>query len=303
MDVPYDVTYPTDIDRYTVHYETLNYVTKYFVDSPGHVDKISPGLNFMFARDPYARVWSAYLDKFYLPDFWYIGRYVAVEIRETVSEMARTCGNDVTFEELIRYIYNHRSDIKLNEHFNTVNFICNPCKLKPDIVGKVETFNSDSDLVLANTGLLGEVPEDPNSERVSEEIKMLIEYNLDIADMVHVSKEIPDTCLDNLLISKRLWKVFQLNGYLGEDIRFPEERFKDVQSRNDYKNSLKEEILKYRHLASKDTLQQWKNQRSISMQAAYNSLPQKVLEHFQEVYSIDFELFQYEKQPSWLVGK
>lgn len=298
-DVPYDVQYPTDIDRYTVHFIPVKKIVKYSLNSPGDPDKIKPGVNFMFSRDPYARLWSAYLDKFFLPDFWYFGRNVVQEVRQPVSEKSKVCGHDVTFEEFLRYVYLHRDDIALNEHYATVTFNCNPCKHKYDIIGKAETFKSDTDLVLANVGLLGKIEEDPNLDRVGDEISMLTDYNFDVPDALK-KYSIPDYCLNNFDISHKLWKVFQYNGYIGENIPFPAHEMTVLNSRDEYKSKLKELIMDQRKLADKATLYSWKAQRTRTMQNAYNSLPDKVLKQFKEFYSIDFELFQYEKHPSWL---
>ena len=55
---------------------------------------------FMFTRDPYTRQWSAYLDKFFLPDFWSAyGKTASMMFRKRPS-----CGDDVSFEEYLRYI-------------------------------------------------------------------------------------------------------------------------------------------------------------------------------------------------------
>lgn len=299
-DVTVDVKYPTDIDRYSVHYQPVANIVTYFIDTPGHVDKIKPGINFMFARDPYTRIWSAYLDKFYLPDFWYYAPSVIKTVRKSVSQKSETCGHDVTFEEFLRYIYIQRADPKLNEHFTTVTFNCNPCKLQYDILGKVETFKNDTNLVLANAGLLGEIEEDPNLDRDSDEINMLTDYNFHIQDKLMAIHEMPEFCFDNVDISYKLWKVFQYNGYIGEDIPFPRNELSHLSSKEEFKSRLKEIIMGYRKSADKDTLRAWTSQRQRTIQSVYNSLPEDVLNNFQAFYSIDFELFQYDKNPSWL---
>ena len=299
-DVSYEVKYPTDIDRFTVHFEPTKHVLKYQIDQPGHIKKIQNGINFMFSRDPFSRLWSAYLDKFFLPDFWFIGRIVIKELRLHISKTSRECGNDVTFEEVIRFIHNHRDDVRLNEHFTTVTYNCNPCKHQYDVIGKAETFNGDTDLVLANVGLLGEIAEDPDLDRVLEEINMLIDYNLDIQDNLVSRDGLPESCFDNLELSKKLWRVFQINGYIGEEIVFPTDILNDLNTRDDFRTKLKQLIADHRKGANKMELQSWKLQRTKLMQSAFNSLPDYVLRDFQNFYSIDFELFQYERHPSWL---
>ncbi|XP_076472391.1 uncharacterized protein LOC143301861 [Babylonia areolata] len=62
---------------------------------------------FTFVREPYARLWSAYVDKLLTPNvlFWRsTGRYIVGKFRKNPSEKSRRCGHDVTFPEFIRYV-------------------------------------------------------------------------------------------------------------------------------------------------------------------------------------------------------
>ncbi|XP_059140526.1 carbohydrate sulfotransferase 12-like [Physella acuta] len=63
-----NITSPFEIQRRKVHYGPLLPIGN------KNWDNLKPELpttakKFMFTRDPYARLWSVYLDKFYLPDF------------------------------------------------------------------------------------------------------------------------------------------------------------------------------------------------------------------------------------------
>ena len=47
-------------------------------------------LRFMVTRDPFARLWSAYVDKFILPDFWgHTGIYVVRRFRKNPMAVAK----------------------------------------------------------------------------------------------------------------------------------------------------------------------------------------------------------------------
>ena len=47
-------------------------------------------LRFMVTRDPFARLWSAYVDKFILPDFWgHTGIYVVRRFRKNPTAVAK----------------------------------------------------------------------------------------------------------------------------------------------------------------------------------------------------------------------
>ncbi|KAH9498607.1 hypothetical protein Btru_007775 [Bulinus truncatus] len=58
-----------DIPRMITHniiYEKLTPVNLQIQSLP----ELSKKIRFMFVRDPYSRLWSAWIDKFLLPDFW-----------------------------------------------------------------------------------------------------------------------------------------------------------------------------------------------------------------------------------------
>ena len=47
-------------------------------------------LRFLVTRDPFARLWSAYVDKFLLPDFWgHFGLSVVRRFRKAPTELAK----------------------------------------------------------------------------------------------------------------------------------------------------------------------------------------------------------------------
>ncbi|XP_052788584.1 uncharacterized protein LOC128223345 [Mya arenaria] len=212
------------------------------------------------------------------------------------------CGNDVTFAELLEYIVNNRhftdSERRVNEHFQPTVFSCNPCKYPFDIIGKAETFAKDEGLILASARLLGEVSEGKQSDRILTEVNSLVDYNLDFKDWLGI--DMPDECFSFIDVSRRLWKVFQLNGYIGDEVHFPEKQFEHLKDKASYKNELKFIIFELRKKAGMEMLNKWKQQKQRSMHEAYKTLPASLLEKFTTMFSYDFDLFQYERHPNWL---
>ncbi|WAR09593.1 hypothetical protein MAR_034669, partial [Mya arenaria] len=180
---------------------------------------IEPALKFMFSRDPYTRLWSAYLDKFVLPDFWHTARNAIPVVRQNVTKSALKCGHDLTFEEFLRYNYDHR--------------------------GAAETFDEDTNLVLASARTLGVIPHNPKESRLQREITDLVDYNHDIVLRTHLHGNISVDC----------------------------------------------------EISHDEKLDDWKKQRTKSMRNAFRSLPKRIMKQFQEMYDVDFDLFQYEKYP------
>ncbi|XP_052788582.1 carbohydrate sulfotransferase 11-like [Mya arenaria] len=298
------VNAPSDIDRISVHYDKLSSVVRVDLRNPGDENNIVPALKFMYTRDPYERIWSAYLDKYFLPDFWHRAKGVAKALRPNVTSTSLKCGNDVTFAELLEYIVNNRhftdSERRVNEHFQPTVFSCNPCKYPFDIIGKAETFAKDEGLILASAWLLGKVSERKHSDRVLTEVNSLVDYNLDIKDKLNVYNNMADECFSFIDVSRRLWKVFQFNGYIGDEVHFPDKKFDGLQDKDAYKKKLKEIIFELRKKAETDTLNKWKLQRKNSVQEAFRTLPATLIANFTTMFSYDFELYQYEKHPDWL---
>lgn len=56
---------PSDIDRTFVHYAGLTSILQSNARKRRTRKRMSTGKSFMFARNPYSRIWSAYIDKFF----------------------------------------------------------------------------------------------------------------------------------------------------------------------------------------------------------------------------------------------
>ena len=57
---------------------------------------------FMFSRDLYARLLSAYIDKIFLPDFWRtLSPIILSALRSRAKNQEKQCGNNVSFYELM----------------------------------------------------------------------------------------------------------------------------------------------------------------------------------------------------------
>ncbi|XP_013383507.1 carbohydrate sulfotransferase 11-like [Lingula anatina] len=113
---------------------------------------------FMFVREPLERLVSAYRNKFTLPYSQYFqkvfGRKIVYLYRKNATKDSLKKGNDVTFEEFIRYLTDaKKSSEQLNEHWRPFYRLCHPCVIQYDIIGKYETLADDADYILRMVGL------------------------------------------------------------------------------------------------------------------------------------------------------
>ncbi|WAQ99210.1 CHSTB-like protein [Mya arenaria] len=168
---------------------------------------MAEGQSFMFTREPYSRLWSAYIDKFLLPDFWRTDAHA----------------------EFLQYIVASYPR-NLNEHWQPVYKICDPCLVAYDVIGKQGTLANDSHYILQKFGLGYLIPTSGSkSLRATNEMTMLVKYNFDLEHAIHKG------CFDKEYVAMRLWKAFQYNGYIHRSIDIP---FKKMKSSNIFWNML-----------------------------------------------------------------
>ncbi|XP_056451520.1 carbohydrate sulfotransferase 11-like [Gadus chalcogrammus] len=120
-------------------------------------------LKFVFVREPFERLVSAYRNKFtrsYNEAFHKrYGTKIIRRHRPGARPGAVEAGADVSFREFIQYLVDPRTQREepLNEHWERVHSLCHPCLIHYDVVGKYETLEPDSQAVLALAGVQGSV--------------------------------------------------------------------------------------------------------------------------------------------------
>ncbi|CAB1336786.1 unnamed protein product, partial [Coregonus sp. 'balchen'] len=120
-------------------------------------------LKFIFVREPFERLVSAYRNKFtrsYNTAFHKrYGTKIIRRHRPHPQPEALEQGNDVTFQEFVYYLVDPRTQREepFNEHWERIHSLCHPCLIHYDVVGKYETLEQDSRSVLRLAGADGEV--------------------------------------------------------------------------------------------------------------------------------------------------
>ncbi|XP_042535733.1 carbohydrate sulfotransferase 13 [Dipodomys spectabilis] len=115
-------------------------------------------LAFLFVREPFERLASAYRNKFARPySEAFRRRYgtrIVRRLRPRAHPEALARGHDVRFAEFLAYLLDPRTrrDEPFNEHWERAHALCHPCRLRYDVVGRFETLAQDADFLL---GLLG----------------------------------------------------------------------------------------------------------------------------------------------------
>jgi hypothetical protein len=125
------------------------------------------------------------------------------------------------------------------------------------------------------------------STTLQTEMRSLIYFNL-----IDLKLKIKRECVNRIDIACRLWKVFQLNGYLPECPRFQLQMARDDYSVRELSNlSISVYII---HLMLTSGI---KTHKLMAMHSAYRDVPVKLLLQVRDVYTIDFKPVNYEPEP------
>ncbi|XDV14685.1 hypothetical protein PO909_014898 [Leuciscus waleckii] len=105
---------------------------------------------FLFVRDPFVRLISAFRNKFALPNEEFYKKYAS-----TMLQQAFAAGIRLSFTHFIQYLLDPQTEkVKpFNEHWQQMYRLCHPCQIDYDFVGKLETLDEDTEHLLRILGL------------------------------------------------------------------------------------------------------------------------------------------------------
>ncbi|XP_076455143.1 carbohydrate sulfotransferase 11-like [Babylonia areolata] len=289
---------PFDISRTLAHDSSRRRMKMHRLQRAGdrHVVLGEDSTRFMFTRDPYSRVWSAFLDKLLLPDYWGSVGKMIVARRSNSSASSLSCGNDVTFEEFLEFIVDQserRGSGSLDGHWRPIQYVCDPCQFKPFFIGKQETFMKDARAILEHFGLQNLLDGYDVITYRRDEVVILTDYNFE-----HLHSLSARNCTTPLQLAQRLWAAFKLNGLLPPSSNSSVLQGLHVINRDTFKR------LVYREQETHwEELQLASVHRRAAMSEHYRALPLALRERFVSVYQKDFEYFGYEKRPGDIFGR
>ncbi|XP_054336777.1 carbohydrate sulfotransferase 13 [Pongo pygmaeus] len=130
--------------------------------SPAEINRrLRAYLAFLFVREPFERLASAYRNKLARPYSAAFqrrfGARIVQRLRPRALPDARARGHDVRFAEFLAYLLDPRTrrEEPFNEHWERAHALCHPCRLRYDVVGKFETLAEDAAFVLELAGAPG----------------------------------------------------------------------------------------------------------------------------------------------------
>ncbi|XP_054574233.1 carbohydrate sulfotransferase 12 [Eptesicus fuscus] len=118
---------------------------------------------FLFVRDPFVRLISAFRSKFELENEEFYRRFAVPMLRAYANRTsppasvreAFGAGLRVSFANFIQYLLDPRTErlAPFNEHWRQVHRLCHPCQIEYDFVGKLETLDRDAAQLLRLLGV------------------------------------------------------------------------------------------------------------------------------------------------------
>ncbi|XP_020041938.1 carbohydrate sulfotransferase 13 [Castor canadensis] len=153
--------------------------------SPAEINRrLRDYLAFLFVREPFERLASAYRNKFARPySEAFQRRYgtrIVRRLRPRAHPDALARGHDVRFAEFLAYLLDPRTrrDEPFNEHWERAHALCHPCRLRYDVVGKFETLADDAAFLLGLVGAPGlrfPAPPRPKADPAREQAALLFQ--------------------------------------------------------------------------------------------------------------------------------
>ncbi|XP_067660189.1 carbohydrate sulfotransferase 11-like [Haliotis asinina] len=278
---------------FSINGNAIHYVTEMRRRFP-RAEDLSPYKTFMFVRDPYQRLFSAFVDRLYIPSYekGSFAQRTIDRVRTRAHTESSKCGSTVTFTDAVLFtILSYHMPHVSEWHFSPQRHFCRPCDINYDAIGKMETFTRDVRYILRKFGMK-DVPVD--SKEMSSESDVSI-----MMDVSNASYTIRHTlCMSSIGVFRRLWETFQIRGFLGRHHPFPF-RKGDSLSLEEF-----QALLRSTYRSDESWIASGRHQqRRLAMIEAYRTVPIEYLHRLKEIFRHDCELFGYDPEPPELFNR
>lgn len=252
---------------------------------------------FMFVRDPYARILSAYVDKLFAPNptFWRGHCSRLISIFRPLGVPRSKCGSDLKFEEYIRaIIHAHKRPFDIGStdcHDSSFIGSCHPCEVKYNFIGKMENFTADSHYIYQklnlNTALnvlKAKGKQLADDDALYDTVTSPFNWKKDIV-----------TCIPWIEALKRIWRKLQIRGVIGKQ-QFPlTSEQADKITRDQFLNLIAE-------TQKMTSYSERKKQRNEALIEIYSQVNINYLQQLRTSYKNDFEFFEFDDSPQEIFG-
>ncbi|XP_071804741.1 carbohydrate sulfotransferase 11-like [Asterias amurensis] len=119
---------------------------------------------FMYTRQPFLRILSAYRNKFAdikvyrnEPYFQGIAKRIMKRYRQDATARELKTGENMTWYEWTSYLTNPTEKANFDDHWQEIYKMCSPCKVNYDYLGRLETIGDDAKYMLTALNLQDKV--------------------------------------------------------------------------------------------------------------------------------------------------
>ena len=261
---------------------------------------MADALSFMFVREPYGRIFSAYNNKIFNPNLMYwraVGRHAVKVVRENPSKESSEYGHDVTFTELIEYIlYLFENGKNIDRHFAPMSRKCDPCQMRFDYIGKMESFADDVKFIIAKV-----------KEKYKDVDVQFGEFDKETAldstqghtgFLFGVLRATQGITYPTHNFFLRTWRDLQIRGFLSKHIDMPLTSDETVNiTREEFFDVIKQALMQPMNQT------EVKKQRKEALVQAYRSIPLEDMLRLAKYVERDCLLFGYDPRPAMLFDR
>ncbi|XP_041357743.1 carbohydrate sulfotransferase 10-like [Gigantopelta aegis] len=251
-------------------------------------------LKVMFVREPYRRLFSAYVDKLVQPHGYYwnrTGKHITYHSKKR-NKRNMACGHNVSFEDVVNYVVHAETTLRHRDiHFAPMHHQCNICSVDYQMIGKMETFRYDTVFFLNSIKAIdaGIAMDNWTEEHDANYIKQKCIFAFKV-------KNSTKQCLSFYELLKRQWRAFQIVGLISKDFHFP---FTDGSVNNITLEEYTSVIISVHNRSGSSA----KANQNEAFKQAYTSLSRGALENLRDVLFLDFQLFGYNPEPDELFSQ
>ena len=227
----------------------------------------------------------------------YVRNFTRFQTKTVSVKVVPICANLATFEDFLRFIISEAKARKpLEPHWAPITHLCRPCRFNTYKIVKQESFAADVEHSLKSFGIelsdFKDLKASLTERRAELSIPGIVGVLMDRAAAPEIQK-----CITQKEIAERIWKSFQIQGFISDKIAIPKRELPDniIQLKFKLISSALDAVKR-----SEFTREQQKAQRRKHLLEAYSSVSADVIRDIQSIYQLDFNLFDYSHIPPHL---
>ncbi|XP_060574739.1 putative uncharacterized protein DDB_G0289263 [Ruditapes philippinarum] len=279
--------FPFDVPEEFVHVEVKR-------DFSTKASSVLPNttFSFLFVRNPFSRMLSAFIDKIVAPNPYYWREFGNTAIKRYRQRASGSYldGHSITFSEFVKLVIDMEStNMYSDPHAKSIDSSCNPCLLNYSFIGRMETFKDDALYILKTLNAKQDIVKSIEKQWEELSIEAAIKFNIEYC--FETKKEIMNYITWEKAL-QRLWLHLQMRGLISKNkiLHHPVKHINTLTAR---------EFVDLAVEANKaSSKEETKLQKLAVQREAFASVDISILEKFVSVFRKDFQLFGYDPHPS-----